>query len=296
LDRTTVALLPLVPKPIVRRFSSRYVAGPSIEDAVRVIRDLNEKGIMATVDILGEFVERVDQAEQYAREYIDVLETVRGNGLDSNVSIKLSMLGLCVDEEFCYQRMREIVAAAAERSNFIRIDIEDSSVTDATFRVYRRLCDEFSNVGAAVQAYMRRTQGDVTDFINLGANLRICKGIYVEPRKIAWKGHHTINANYALALRRLLERGCYVGIATHDEHLIWEAERIIRELGLDRSKYEFQMLLGVDEEMRDIILAAGHRVRIYVPFGKSWHAYCMRRLRENPKIAGYAMKAALRIG
>ncbi len=224
-----------------------------------------------------------------------MLEAIHSNGLESNVSIKLTMLGLLIDEEFCFQRMHEIVGDAKKRGNFIRIDIEDSSVADKTFRVYRRLREEFDNVGAAIQAYMRRTQDDVGDFLAMNANLRLCKGIYVEPRRIAWKGHHTINANFALALRRLLEGGCYVGIATHDEHLIWEAERIVREFGLDRTKYEFQMLLGVDEELRDIIHAAGHRLRIYVPFGKHWYAYSMRRLRENPKIAGYAAKAALRI-
>lgn len=293
LDKATVALLPIIPKPIVGKFSSRYIAGPSLEDAVREIRALGQKGIMATVDILGENVTQISQAEQYAKEYIEVLETIRVNGLDANVSIKLTMLGLVIDEEFCYQRMREIVAEAEKRKNFIRIDIEDSSVTDVTFRVYRRLREEFPNVGAALQAYMRRTQADVTEFIKIGANLRLCKGIYVEPREIAWKGHDTINANYALALRRLLERGCYVGIATHDERLVWEAEKIIGDLGLDRSKYEFQMLLGVDEQMRDVIVRAGHRIRVYVPFGKSWYAYSMRRLRENPKIAGYAAKAVL---
>ncbi|MFH1277899.1 MAG: proline dehydrogenase family protein [Candidatus Eisenbacteria bacterium] len=295
MDRTVVALLPLVPKPIVGRFSARYIAGPSLEDAVREIRGLGEKGIMATVDILGENVTETSQAEQYAKEYIEVLETIRVNGLDANVSIKLTMLGLVIDEEFCYQRMREIVAAAAERKNFIRIDIEDSSVTDATFRIYEKLRTEFPNVGAAVQAYMRRTQDDVTRFIPMGANLRLCKGIYVEPKKIAWQVHGTINANFSLALRRLLEGGCYVGVATHDERLVWEAEKIVRDLGLDRSKYEFQMLLGVDEELRDIIVEAGHRMRVYVPFGKSWYAYSMRRLRENPKIVGYATRAVLGI-
>jgi len=292
-DRAAATFLPLLPKPLVRRFSSRYIAGATVEDAVREIRRLNGQGILATVDILGEDVTKTSQAEKWARDYIDVLETIRVNGLDSNVSIKLTMIGLSIDEAFCYQRMREIVSEAAKRSNFIRIDIEDSSVTDATFRVYRKLREEFSNVGTAIQAYMRRTQDDVTEFVRTGANIRICKGIYVEPREVAWKGHGTVTANFTLALERLMERGCYVGIATHDEHLVWEAERIIRRLGLDRSRYEFQMLLGVEENLRKIILGAGHRLRVYVPFGESWYAYSMRRLRENPRIAGYAAKKVL---
>jgi proline dehydrogenase len=292
LDSAVVSVLPLVPKPIVGKFSARYIAGPTLADAVREIRALNAAGIMATVDILGEHVTRLAQAEQATREYVEVLEAIRSNGLDANVSIKLTMLGLAIDPEFCLREMRTIVKEAKKRGNFIRIDIEDSSVTDATYRVYRALREEFDNVGAAIQAYMRRTQDDVTTFIELKANLRLCKGIYVEPRRIAWKGKGTINANFALALRRLLEGGCYVGIATHDERLVWETEHVIRDLGLDHSKYEFQMLLGVDEELRDVIHAAGHRLRIYVPFGKHWYAYSMRRLRENPKIAGYAAKAA----
>jgi proline dehydrogenase len=292
LDRAVVSVLPVVPKPIVGMFSSRYIAGPTLEHAVRHIRTLNEKGVLATLDILGEHVTELGQAEQSAKDYIEALEAIRANGLDANVSIKLTMLGLSIDPEFCLRHMREIVAEAKKRGNFVRIDIEDSGVTDATFGMFRKLREEFDNVGAAIQAYMRRTQDDVTAFIDMKANLRLCKGIYVEPRRIAWKGRGTINANFALALRRLLEGGCYVGIATHDERLVWESERVIRDLGLDRSKYEFQMLLGVDEELRDVIHAAGHRLRIYVPFGKHWYAYSMRRLRENPKIAGYAAKAA----
>lgn len=295
IDRAFVSALPLVPKPIVGKFSARYIAGATLADAVREIRALNAKGILATIDILGEHVTQLSQAERAKDEYLQVLEAVQTNGLDSNVSIKLTMLGLAIDSEFCYRQMRTIVEEAKRRGNFIRIDIEDSGVTDATFGVYRRLRAEFDNVGAAVQAYMRRTQDDVTSFIEMKANLRLCKGIYVEPRPIAWKGRGTINANFAYALRRLLAGGCYVGIATHDERLIWETERVIRDLGLDRSRYEFQMLLGVDEELRDVIHAAGHRLRVYVPFGKHWYAYSMRRLRENPKIARYAAMAALRL-
>ena len=286
-------MLPLIPKGVVGRFSDRYIAGSTLEEAVDEVRSLTGKGLMATVDILGENVTCVAEAEKYAKEYIDVLEAVRVNGLDSNISIKLTMLGLSVDSEFCYQRMREVVTEAEKRKNFVRIDIEDSPVIDATFDLFRRLRGEFSNVGTAVQAYMRRTQDDVTEFLKTGENLRVCKGIYVEPRGVAWKEFHTINANYALALRRLLERGCYVGIATHDEHLVWEAERIIRELGIERTRYEFQMLLGVEEDLRDILVKAGHRVRVYVPFGESWYAYSMRRLHENPRIAGYAAKKVL---
>lgn len=187
--------------------------------------------------------------------------------------------------------MRSIVKAAADQGRFVRIDMEDASVTGITLAIHRRLREEFTNVGVAIQAYMRRTQDDISDIIAMGGNIRLCKGIYVEPRAIAWKDPLAVNRNFAFALRRALERGVYVGIATHDEQLVWEADAIIRELQLDKSRYEFQMLLGVEEDLRDMLITAGHKLRVYVPFGAAWYEYSTRRLRENPKMAGYVMKA-----
>ncbi len=290
----TAGIVPLVPKPLVRKISSRYIAGNSLDDAVRVVRDLNSGGMSATLDVLGEYITDLSQAESAVREYIRVVEAIHRNGLDANVSVKLSSLGLLLDEEYCFQRMRELAAAAKKRSNFIRIDMEDSRVTTVTLDMHGKLLAEFGNVGAVLQAYMRRTQDDAGELIRLGANVRLCKGIYVESLEVAWHDHDTINRNYARALRRLLERGCFVGIATHDERLVWEAEAIIDDLGLDRSKYEFQMLLGVANELRDVIVKGGHPLRVYVPYGRNWYGYSTRRLRENPTMAGHVLRAFLK--
>ncbi|NNE08820.1 MAG: proline dehydrogenase [Gemmatimonadetes bacterium] len=291
MDKATVGLLPLVPKPIVKKVSSRYIAGETLEEAVAVIKDLNAKGACATLDVLGEYIESLDQADRSVEAYIAALEAIRRHGLDSNISVKLSSLGLLLDPEYCFQRVRVIVKEAAEQGRFVRIDMEDSSVTEVTLAIHRRLREEFTNVGVAIQAYMRRTQDDVSDIIAMNGNIRLCKGIYVEPRTLAWKDPLAVNRNFAFAMRRALERGVYVGIATHDERLIWEADAIIRELQLDKTRYEFQMLLGVTEDLRDLLIADGHKLRVYVPFGAAWYAYSTRRLRENPKMAGYVMKS-----
>jgi len=293
LDRVTVGLMPLVPKPLIRKVSSRYIAGDSLESAISVVRDLNARGVMVTLDVLGEYITSLSQAEGAVHQYIEAIESIHRNTLDANISVKLSSLGLLLDEEYCFQRARELTAAAKKLGNFVRIDMEDSRVTSVTLEIHRKLLEEFGNTGVALQAYMRRTQGDVGDLIRMGANVRLCKGIYVEPLETAWQDFSTINRNFARALRRLLERGCYVGIATHDERLVWEAESVVADLGLDKSKYEFQMLLGVREDLRDVILKGGHRLRVYVPFGSHWYGYSRRRLRENPKMAGYIMKAFL---
>lgn len=291
LDRATARLVPFVPKAIARKMSRRYIAGETLDEALNVIRTLNDLGARATLDVLGEYITNLNQAESTVREYGKAIESIKRNSLDANISVKLSSLGLLLDEEYCFQRARELAAKAKEAGNFVRIDMEDSRVTSVTLDIHRKLFEEFGNTGVALQGYLRRTQSDVQELIRLGANVRLCKGIYVEPLDIAWQDHSTINRNYTRALRRLLERGCYVGIATHDERLIWEAEAIIGELGLDKSKYEFQMLLGVRENLRDVVLKSGHHLRIYVPYGPHWYGYSTRRLRENPRMAGYALKA-----
>jgi proline dehydrogenase len=180
---------------------------------------------------------------------------------------------------------------ASELNNFVRIDMEDSSCTSETLRIYRELRREFTNVGVVVQAYLRRTLDDVAELGDLRPNYRLCKGVYLEPREISYRDMRVINRNYVTLLERLLRGGSYVGIATHDELMVWEAFRLIRELRLPSNAYEFQMLLGVDEQLRDIIHAAGHNLRVYIPFGRDWYAYSVRRLRENPRLAGYVFKA-----
>ena len=292
-NRLLVTGLPMVPKPLVGRVASRYVAGETLADAVRVVRSLNQEGAMATLDVLGEEVKEREPAVAAVEEYLRVFDAIAREGLDSNVSIKLTMLGLKVDEGFCRDNVERIVAKAQEHGNFVRIDMEDHTTTDATLRIYHELHGRYGNVGVVLQAYMRRTLADIAALPKQGASVRICKGIYVEPRAIAWKGFETIQANYVRALEKLIENGVYPGIATHDEYLVNRAVGLIDKHGLQREQYEFQMLLGVDEELRRILIAGGHRLRVYVPYGRDWYPYSIRRLRENPEVARHVLRATL---
>lgn len=293
--RFVVQTMPLMPKALVWRVARRYVAGTDLSDAVETVRRLNGLGAMATVDVLGESVTERDRARAAVDEYMRVYDVIEAEGLDSNVSIKPTMLGLQIDEGFCLEGIEGIVEAAAKHGNFLRIDMEDRTATDPTLRMYRSLHERFGNVGTVLQSYMRRTLKDVEELPEEGANIRLCKGIYIEPRTAAWKGYETVRANFVAALEAMLRKGVYVGIATHDEYLVCRAVELVRRFGLSPKEYEFQMLLGVDEELRDILVAEGHRLRIYVPYGRDWHAYSLRRMRENPAIAGHVIRATLGI-
>lgn len=291
LDHLIVSLMPLVPKPFVRMVSRRYVAGERIEDMLGVVRRFNMEGVLCTVDLLGEFIHHKYQAEAAAEEYKKVLAALAAENLNANISVKLSQMGLLLDQTFCYDLMRDLVSTAKSHGNFVRIDMEDSPVTSDTIGLYLRLRQEFDNVGIVLQAYLRRTMGDARYIIEQGAgHFRLCKGIYIEKRKVAYKDKELVNKNYALVLEDMFRRGAYVGIATHDEKLVWEAQRLIDQYQLRPDQYEFQMLLGVDPELRDIITGGGHRLRVYVPYGQEWYAYSMRRLKENPTIARYVME------
>ena len=284
LDRAIVRLLPAVPKPVVQRLSSRYIAGPTLEDAIRVVRKLNAKGKLATVDVLGEEVSSADEARAITGQYHDALARIDEEGLDANVSVKLTGFGLELDEELCRENLEAVVLDAAARNNFVRIDMEDSSTTDRTLALYRELRDAgHANVGVVLQAYLRRTISDLEGL----DNVRLCKGIYVEPVAIAYREFAEVRANYVRCLETLVAQGTYIGIATHDEHLIGEALRIVQDAGLPPDRYEFQMLLGVSPDRADELVAQGHRLRVYVPYGTHWYEYSVRRLQENPKIAGY---------
>jgi len=237
-----------------------------------------------------------DKALAAVEEYRRVFAAIRERGLDANVSIKLTLLGLKVDEGFCRDNVATVAAAARAGGNFVRIDMEDSTCTDATLRIYRELQASHGNLGVVLQAYMRRTLRDIAELPRTprgGANVRLCKGIYVERRRIAWKGYDTVRANFVRALEKLIELGIYPAIATHDEYLAAAATALIDKHGLRREQYEFQMLLGVDQELREILLAAGHRLRVYVPYGRDWYPYSIRRLRENPEVARHVLRALI---
>jgi proline dehydrogenase len=288
LDRAIVRVLPAVPRPVVRRLSSRYIAGAELADACRVVRSLNERGRLATIDVLGEEVTRREQARELVTAYMDVFETIRQQELGSNVSVKLTGLGLKLERDFCRDNLARIVRCAAERDNFVRIDMEDSSTTSDTLAVYGELREQgLDNVGVVLQAYLKRTLADIAALAPLRPNVRVCKGIYVEPPEIAYQEYATVRLSFVEAVAALLDAGAYVAIATHDEWVIAEALALVEERGLAPSEYEFQMLLGVREELGDELVREGHRLRIYVPFGRQWYEYSLRRLQENPKIAGY---------
>ncbi|MBN1464385.1 proline dehydrogenase family protein [candidate division KSB1 bacterium] len=286
-----IIFMPLVPKPIVRIFSKKYVAGDKLDDAVRAVRELNGQHIMATLDVLGESTTDEQETHLYVEEYLRVLQIIEQEKLDCNVSLKPTQLGMLIDKELAFSNIRRIVEEAKKHANFVRIDMEDSNCTTDTIDIYERLRAEFDNVGIVLQAYMRRSVADLTKISRRPANFRLCKGIYIEPREIAYKEPSIVNMNFGFLLEKALQAGSYVGIATHDEKVVWSALRTIDQLGLKPDAYEFQMLFGVDEQLRRILVQAGHRLRVYVPYGKQWYRYVMRRLKENPQIAIYVLKA-----
>jgi proline dehydrogenase len=287
-DRAIVRVLPVVPKGIVRKISERYIAGTEIEEACRVVKELNEQGKMATIDVLGEEISGRREALGIVRAYHDVFEAIERERLDSNVSVKLTALGLKLAHELCYANLEKVVRHAAESGNFVRIDMEDSSCTTDTLWMYRQLRETgLDNVGVVLQAYLRRTLRDIRELAPYRPNVRLCKGIYIEPPLIAYQGFEEVQENFVRSHQELLRVGSYVGIATHDQFLISEGLRLVGEHGLTPEQYEFQMLLGVTAHAGNRLVRDGHRLRVYVPFGRQWYDYSLRRLQENPKIAGY---------
>jgi proline dehydrogenase len=291
-----VRTLPLVPRPVVRLVASRYVAGETLDDAIRAVRNLNSEGCMATLDVLGEDVTNLSETDETVSDYLEALEAILAQRLDSNISVKLTAYGLKLDPALCRRQFRRVLDQARDRGVFVRIDMEDSSVTEETIRIYEESRRQTDRVGLVLQAYLRRSRADVERLAPLRPNVRVCKGIYVEPAQIAFQGGEEIRDNYMAIVEDLFDAGSYVGIATHDDVLVERALATIRKRGLPREAYEFQMLLGVAVHLRRRLVSDGHRLRVYVPFGRSWHAYSLRRLKENPSIAGQIVKGFLRRG
>ena len=296
------SLLPYMPENFVWIFSKRYVAGKTLEEAIQHCKDLNANGIKITIDILGEFIKNIEEAEQNKNEYLEVIEFAEKNKIDGNYSLKPSMFGLLIDKEICYQHIRDIVVKAASYNNFVRVDMEDTQCTDLEIDMFRKLKQEFpKNVGLVVQAYLKRTLNDVTNLQDLNnpelpINVRLCKGIYNEPKELAYKQYEEINENYLKILEYMFKNKIYVGIATHDKPLVDGAYKLIEKYNVPKNMYEFQMLLGVTPELRKSITDNNHLMRVYVPYGTKWFAYCTRRLKENPKMAGMIVKAIFKRG
>ncbi|HEY7258977.1 MAG TPA: proline dehydrogenase family protein [Gaiellales bacterium] len=294
-DRALAATLPLVPRPVVRHFADRYMAGETLEDAVATVRRLNDRGVMATIDVLGEFIRLPEEAEATATAYERVLDAIAAERLDANVSVKLSALGIELDPAIADRTLARVLACAERHGIFVRIDMEHSGLTDRTLRVYRGLREAgHDRVGVVLQAYLRRTMDDVLSLADLTPNVRVVKGIYIEPEEIAYRDPAAINGTFIRTVDRLIAAGSYVAIATHDRPLIEEILALLDRRIVSRESYEFQMLLGVAEDVRHRLVAAGHRMRVYVPFGQAWYAYSVRRLKENPSIAGYVARDVMR--
>ena len=291
-----VKITQLMPKSFVRIFAGKYIAGEELQDAVNLVLNLNSKGILATIDVLGESIKNKDEAIAAKRKCLEVLEAIEMNKLKANLSIKPTQMGLAIDEDFAYQQILEIVQKAKSFNNFVRIDMEDSPYTDSTILVYKKLHEKIGHAGLALQAYLKRTINDVNQLNKLGTNYRLCKGIYIESESIAYKDRQKIRDNYLQSLKLMLKNGNYVGIATHDDYLIDKSYKMIKEMNIPTDKFEFQMLLGVKEDLAQKINSDGYKVRIYVPFGKDWYAYSTRRLKENPQIAGYVFKNIFSFG
>ena len=291
LNTIVVSALPLVPRPVVRFFAGRYIAGETLSHSLTCVRQLNAEGVCATMDVLGEDITTEQEAIAAREQCNQVLRAITREKLDSNLSIKLTSLGLKLDKTFCVENVREILKVAQQEGIFVRVDMEDSTCTTDTIDVFATLHREYPRMGIVVQAYLRRTEQDVRALLEAGAGFRLCKGIYKEPAAIAFQDRGEVQQNYLRLLELMLTHGAYVGIATHDSVLVDGAEALIKRLGLRRDQYEFQMLLGVRPELRKKLVRSGHRVRLYVPFGEHWYAYSMRRFKENPEVAGYVVRA-----
>jgi len=296
-NKLIALMLPYFPKSFIWLFSKRYIAGKTIQDAIRESRKLNKEGILVTVDLLGEFITNLQQAEDNKDEYIEIIETFEKENIDGNYSLKPTMFGLLIDEEVCYNNIRAIVKKAAKFGNFVRVDMEDSQCVDKEIKLFRRLKEEFSeNCGLVFQAYLKRTLDDIKGLEDLNndanpVNYRLCKGIYVEAAEIAYKKYGEINEHFLEDLEYMFSKNMYPGIATHDKPLVDGAYKLIDKNNVPKEMYEFQMLYGVTPELRKSIVEKGHRMRVYVPYGSQWFAYSTRRLKENPKMASLIIKA-----
>ncbi|HEX9150362.1 MAG TPA: proline dehydrogenase family protein [Thermoanaerobaculia bacterium] len=285
-----VATMPLVPRRIVRRIASRYVAGETLGEALETVAALNADGCMATLDVLGEDVRRREESGDTVAEYLRALDGIAERGVDCNISVKLTALGLKLDPQHCRREFARVVEGARRHGTFVRIDMEDSSVTEETIRIFGETRARYEKVGLVLQAYLRRSLDDALRAASMHANVRVCKGIYVEPSAIAFQDREEIRDSFSAMVDRLLEAGSYVGIATHDPILVERARATVSRLSLRREAYEYQMLLGVAGDLRRQLVSDGHRLRVYVPYGRAWEAYSMRRLKENPAIAGHVLR------
>jgi len=292
LDRTIAGSLRFLPRGMVRRVAGRYIAGSPVGQALDAVRSLAAQGCVATVDILGEHVRREAQALSMVGAYENLLARLEEAALPSGISVKPTAVGLALSPALCLANLRRLAAAAARRNRFLRVDMEESRWAGATLDLVAALHQDHPNVGAVIQARLRRSEGDLGRLKENRTSVRLCKGIYLEPPTIAYTDFTEIRERYLRLLDQLLEAGCFVGIATHDAFLVDQALRLVERHG--SPDFEFQMLMGVREGLRASLVAAGHRMRVYVPYGEDWYAYSVRRLQENPRMATQVALGILR--
>ena len=267
---------------IARRLSSRFVAGETLAEAIFVARRINSEGISVTLDHLGENVTSLAEAAASRDEYIRALEEIRAAGLNANVSIKLTQFGIDIDEEACCQNVAMLVEVATRHENFVRVDMESSAYTDRTLRLVTELHSRYGATGAVIQAYLFRSEQDVELLSRQGIRVRLCKGAYLEPPSVAFERKADVDRNYIFLMKKLLESGTYPALATHDEAIIAEAENFVAARQIPASIFEFQMLYGIRRDLQKLLVSKGYRVRVYIPYGKAWYPYFMRRLAERP--------------
>jgi proline dehydrogenase len=297
INKLIAHVVPVMPKDLVWIFSKKYIAGKSVDSAIAVSKNLNQQNILVTLDVLGEFISYLTEARENKNEYLSLIEKVSEQDIRGSFSVKPTSFGLLLDEEICYQNIREIVLMAKEHDRFIRIDMEDSQCLEKELNLFKRLYAEFPEyVGIVLQAYMRRTLSDIDGLKKISipnhpVNIRLCKGIYIEPEEIAYQSKNNVNQNFILCLEQIIRHGMFPAIATHDKKLIKQSFELIRRYGLNNEQYEFQMLHGVTPKLRQDIVNRGNTMRVYVPFGEHWFGYSTRRLQENPKIVTHIVKS-----
>ncbi|PIE65245.1 MAG: proline dehydrogenase [Desulfobacterales bacterium] len=302
LQKMIANILPHLPQSLIWQFSKEYVAGQNLDEAMEHVRNLNNIKVETTIDILGEFITTLDQAEANKKEYLELIETTEKAGLTTSYSVKPTFFGLLLDKEVCFSHIQELVAKAASYDRFLRIDMEDSPCTDMELDIYRRLKKEFpKHVGLVVQAMLKRTYDDIEGLADLNTpeapvNLRLCKGIYVEPAEIAYRNAQEVRDHFLEDLELMLKLGMYPAIATHDTALVEGSYALLEKYKTPKDRYEFQMLYGVTPGLRQSIIDKGHTMRVYLPYGKDWFGYCTRRLKENPQMVSMAVKALFHKG
>jgi proline dehydrogenase len=297
INKLIARVIPLMPKNLIWVFSKKYIAGKTAESAISVSKNLNSQKILVTLDVLGEFISYLTEARKNKEEYLQLIEMVSENNIQGSLSLKPTSFGLLLNEEVCYQNVREVLGKAKETNRFIRIDMEDSQCLEKELSLFRRLYREFPHhVGIVLQAYMRRTLSDIDQLKKISlpeapVNIRLCKGIYIEPEDIAYQNKKNVNHNFMLCLDQVIRHRMFPAIATHDKSLITKSYTLISKYQLNSDQFEFQMLYGVTPRLRKQIVERGYTMRVYVPFGEHWFGYSTRRLKENPKIVTHIIKS-----